>query len=136
VGREREAGSFELERGTPEAETVSLHVKRGTFTGFSEHQPVELLPGVTRQMLSCGERSMTVYITIAKGAEVPIHTHPHEQIGYLQSGRAMFTIGDQKRVLETLDGYSIPGNVAHGVVALEDCVFVDVFSPPREEYRQ
>jgi hypothetical protein len=61
---------------------------------------------------------------------------PHEQIGYLQSGRARFKIGDDERLLEALDGYSIPGEVPHGVVALEDCVFVDVFSPPREEYRQ
>jgi quercetin dioxygenase-like cupin family protein len=35
-----------------------------------------------------------------------------------------------------LDGYSIPSNVPHGVAALEDCIFVDVFSPPRDEYRQ
>lgn len=106
------------------------------FSSFKERQPVEMLPGVTRQMLSCGERAMAVYITIAKGSEVPLHTHPHEQIGYLQSGRALFRIGDEERVLEALDGYSIPGNVPHGVKALEDCVFVDVFSPPREEYRQ
>lgn len=106
------------------------------FTSFRDHQRVEMLPGVTRQMLSCGEQAMTVYITIAQGGEVPVHTHPHEQIGYLQSGRARFRIGDQERILEALDGYSIPGDVPHGVAALEDCVFVDVFSPPREEYRQ
>lgn len=106
------------------------------FSSFKERQPVEMLPGVTRQMLSCGERAMAVYITIKKGSEVPLHTHPHEQIGYLQSGRALFRIGDEERVLEALDGYSIPSNVPHGVTALEDCIFVDVFSPPREEYRQ
>jgi quercetin dioxygenase-like cupin family protein len=106
------------------------------FTSFKDRQPVEMLPGITRQMLSSGEGAMTVYITVAKGCEVPVHTHPHEQIGYLQSGRARFRIGDQERVVGPLDGYSIPGNVPHGVVALEDCIFVDVFSPPREEYRQ
>jgi quercetin dioxygenase-like cupin family protein len=106
------------------------------FTSFKERQPVEMLPGIRRQMLSSGERSMTVYITVEKGREVPMHTHPHEQIGYLQSGRARFRIGDDERVMEALDGYSIPSNVPHGVDALEDCVFVDVFSPPREEYRQ
>lgn len=106
------------------------------FSPFKDRQPVEMLPGVTRQMLSEGERAMTVYINVAKGCVVPLHTHPHEQIGYLQSGRARFTIGDEERVIESLDGYSIPGNVPHGVTALEDCVFVDVFSPPRDEYRQ
>jgi quercetin dioxygenase-like cupin family protein len=106
------------------------------FSSFRDRQPVEMLPGIKRQMLSCGEQAMTVYITVEKGREVPMHTHPHEQIGYLQSGRARFTIGDEARVLEALDGYSIPSNVPHGVAALEDCIFVDVFSPPREEYRQ
>jgi quercetin dioxygenase-like cupin family protein len=106
------------------------------FTSFKDRQPVEMLPGIKRQMLSCGGQAMTVYITVEKGREVPLHTHPHEQIGYLQSGRARFTVGDEARVLEALDGYSIPSNVPHGVVALEDCIFVDVFSPPREEYRQ
>jgi quercetin dioxygenase-like cupin family protein len=106
------------------------------FSSFKDRQPVEMLPGITRQMLSVGEQAMTVYINVEKGREVPMHTHPHEQIGYLQSGRCRFRIGDEERVLEALDGYSIPGNVPHGVTALEDCVFVDVFSPPREEYRQ
>jgi quercetin dioxygenase-like cupin family protein len=106
------------------------------FTSYKQGQPVEMLPGVSRQMLSCGQGAMVVYIKVAKGSEVPLHTHPHEQIGYLQSGRARFRIGDEERVVEALDGYSIAGEVPHGVVALEDCVFVDVFSPPREEYRQ
>jgi quercetin dioxygenase-like cupin family protein len=106
------------------------------FTSFKDRQPVEMLPGIRRQMLSTGDNAMTVYITVEKGREVPVHTHPHEQIGYLQSGRARFQIGDEQQVLESLDGYSIPGNVPHGVLALEDCIFVDVFSPPREEYRQ
>ena len=106
------------------------------FSRFKDRQPVEMIPGVSRQMLSVGHGAMTVYITVKKGAEVPVHTHPHEQIGYLQSGRARFRVGDQEQTLEALDGYSIPGGVPHGVTALEDCVFVDVFSPPREEYRQ
>ena len=106
------------------------------FMSFKDRQPGEMLPGVTRQMLSAGERAMTVYLKVARGSIVPVHTHPHEQIGYLQSGRCQFTIGDEQTILEALDGYSIPGGVPHGVEALEDCVFVDVFSPPREEYRQ
>ena len=106
------------------------------FSSFKDRKPVEMLPGISRQMLSVGDQAMAVYITVAKGAVVPVHTHPHEQIGYLASGRARFTIGDEERIVEALDGYSIPGGVPHGVEALEDSVFVDVFSPPREEYRQ
>lgn len=95
-----------------------------------------MLPGITRQMLSAGAGAMTVFIRVARGAEVPMHSHPHEQIGYVASGRCRFRIGDQERILEAMDGYSIPSEVPHAVTALEDCTFVDVFSPPREEYRQ
>jgi quercetin dioxygenase-like cupin family protein len=105
------------------------------FSSSKDRQPVEMLPGVTRRMLSEGAGAMAVYVTVERGREVPLHTHPHEQIGYLHSGRARFTVGDEARTLEPLDGYSIPGGVPHGVLALEDCVFVDVFSPPRDEYR-
>jgi quercetin dioxygenase-like cupin family protein len=52
------------------------------------------------------------------------------------SGRARFQIGDMELELGPGDGYEIPGETPHGVVGLEDCVFVDVFSPPRDEYRQ
>ena len=95
-----------------------------------------MLPGVTRQMLSVGEHIMVVRIVAAKGSEVPLHTHAHEQVGHVESGRARFRIGDEETVVATGDGYSVPSNVPHGVVVLEDSVFVDVFSPPREEYRQ
>jgi quercetin dioxygenase-like cupin family protein len=102
----------------------------------ADWQEVEAVPGVHRRVLSCGDQVMVVQFRIAEGADVPVHTHPHEQIGYLASGRARFKIGDEERIVEALDGYSIPGGVPHGVEALEDSVFVDVFSPPREEYRQ
>jgi len=118
----------------PQAETASS--EDYVFTSFKDRQPVEMLPGITRQMLSEGKGAMTIYLTVKKGAVMPVHDHPHEQIGYLQSGRAKFTIGDEERTIEALDGYSIPGGVPHTVTALEDCVFVDVFSPPRDEYRQ
>lgn len=33
------------------------------------------------------------------------------------------------------DCWMVPGGAEHEATALEDSVFVDVFSPPREEYR-
>ncbi|MFN0073442.1 MAG: cupin domain-containing protein [Chloroflexota bacterium] len=109
------------------------------MTGFrrvAETPPVEMLPGVRRQMLAEGEQAMVVRVWIDREAVVPLHTHPHEQVGHLESGRARFQIQDEERELNPGDGYEIPGGVPHGVVALDDCVFVDVFSPPRDEYRQ
>ena len=51
-------------------------------------------------------------------------------------GRAEFTIGGETRVLGPGDMYLMPGNVRHGVVALESPVrAIDVFYPTREEYK-
>ena len=98
---------------------------------------VEMVPGVHRQVLACGERAMMVQIHISKGAEVPMHTHPHEQIGHIAAGRFRFTIGDETRDLGPGEGYQIPPHVPHGGIGLEEgTIAVDVFAPPREEYHE
>jgi len=102
-----------------------------------DSKKVEMVPNVRRQILACGERAMVVRIEIDKDAEVPMHTHPHEQIGYIASGSFRFTIGDETRDLEPGDGYAIPPHVPHGGIGIKDgTVAVDTFSPPREEYHE
>ncbi len=97
--------------------------------------PVEMFPGVVRRTITDGERLMLIEGTMDEGAVVPMHTHPHEQTGYLVSGRLLFELGDEKRELGAGDCWLVPSNVPHKVTALEDSVFIDIFSPPREEYR-
>jgi quercetin dioxygenase-like cupin family protein len=107
------------------------------FKERDDSRRVEMVPGVFRQVLACGERAMVVQISMNSGAVVPMHTHPHEQSGYIASGVFRFTIGDETRDLRPGDGYSIPGGVPHGGTALdENTVAVDTFAPPREEYHE
>jgi len=101
----------------------------------SSATPVEMLPGVVRRTLTEGERMMLVEVTLDQGAVVPSHTHPHEQIGYLASGRLVFEVGDERRELAAGDSWLVPSNVPHQVTVLEPSVAIDIFSPPREEYR-
>jgi quercetin dioxygenase-like cupin family protein len=101
----------------------------------SSATPVEMLPGVVRRTLTEGERMMLIEVTLEQGAVVPLHTHPHEQIGYLASGRLLWELGDERRELSAGDSWLVPSNVPHAVTALEPSVAIDVFSPPREEYR-
>jgi len=105
------------------------------LTHRSDAAPVEMLPGVTRHTLNSSERMMLIEVVLDKGAVVPTHSHPHEQIGYLASGRLLFELGDQRRELAAGDSWLVPPNVPHQVTALEPSVAIDVFSPPREEYR-
>ena len=97
--------------------------------------PVEIFAGVFRRTIVWGERAMVVEVTLPKGTVVPPHAHPHEQCGYLVSGRLEFTVGDQSQVVEPGGGWAVPGNAVHSVVALEDSLAIDVFSPVREEYK-
>ncbi len=97
--------------------------------------PVEMFSGVVRRTLTYGDRLMLVEVTLDEGAVVPTHTHPHEQTGYLISGRFLFELGDEKRELDPGDCWLVPSDVRHQVTALEPCLLVDVFSPQREEYR-
>ena len=110
------------------------------LTARSEVASVAMGPGLARRALACGERMLLVEVEVAKGAAVPPHSHPHEQVGYVARGRLEFTLGDaanpiERRVLSAGDGYTVPGGLVHSVLALEDSVAVDVFSPVREEYR-
>jgi quercetin dioxygenase-like cupin family protein len=99
-----------------------------------EAKPFEMFPGVVRRILNTGDKTMLVELHMAKGSEVPEHTHPHEQIGYLASGRLEFRIGDETKVLEAGDSWLAPGNVPHYVRVLEDAIALDIFSPPREDF--
>jgi quercetin dioxygenase-like cupin family protein len=100
----------------------------------SDAKPVEMLPGVVRRSIIHGERTSLHELHIDKDAVVPLHAHPHEQTGYIASGRVVFEMGGEKRELGAGDAYCVPGEMPHGVVALEDCVCIDVFSPVRTEY--
>ncbi len=104
------------------------------FRANADATPVEMFPGVTRRTLTSGERATLVEITLAPGAVVPDHRHPHEQAGYVASGRVRFVIDGESRELAAGDGYLVPGGASHEVTAIEASVCIDCFSPVREEY--
>jgi quercetin dioxygenase-like cupin family protein len=106
-----------------------------TYQSDSDWPEVEAVPGVHRRVLSCGDNVMVVQFRIAKDAEVPVHTHPHEQVGHVVSGRMRFRLGDEERELGPGDGYAVPGNVPHGAVGVTDTIAVDSFHPVRDDYR-
>ncbi len=104
------------------------------FRVNAEASAVEMFPGVVRRTLNSGERTTLVEITMAEGATVPAHSHPHEQVGYVASGRVRFAIDGHERELSAGDSYLVPSDASHEVTALEPSVCVDIFSPVREEY--
>jgi quercetin dioxygenase-like cupin family protein len=95
---------------------------------------VELWPGVMRRTLVHGERMLLCEIELPRGSVVEPHHHVHEQIGYVARGRLEFTVDGKTFVVERGGGYLVPSNAVHQVLALEDSIAVDVFSPVRDEY--
>jgi quercetin dioxygenase-like cupin family protein len=94
-----------------------------------------IFPGVEIQTCAA-ERMMLSVVDIAPRAVVEEHAHPHEQVGMVLAGRAIFFIGSEQKTLQAGDLYRIPGHVRHKVVALDEPVrALDIFCPPREEYR-
>jgi quercetin dioxygenase-like cupin family protein len=90
--------------------------------------------GISLDVLVVGDKSMVTRMNYKAGDVVPVHSHPHEQCGYVVSGKARLMFGGQEEVLEAGDSYYIPGGMPHGMHALEDGHIVDFFVPLREDY--
>ncbi len=93
-----------------------------------------LLDGIQRKTLVYGEKTLLAEFHLAQGHQLPRHTHPYEQTGYLVAGRLRFTVGEE--VFDALpgDSWCIASGVAHGAEILADSIAVEVFAPVREDY--
>ncbi len=91
-------------------------------------------PGIRLKTLAHGTRTLTTEFRLASGSVLPSHSHPHEQTGYLVSGRLMLTIGQETREMVPGDAWCIPGDTEHSAQVLAESVAVEVFSPVREDY--
>ena len=93
-----------------------------------------VLDGITRKTLVHGEQTLMTEFVLRKGSCLPRHSHPHEQTGYLVSGRIRLFIGTEEYEAQAGDSWCIPGGVEHGADILEDSVAIEVFSPVRDDY--
>lgn len=96
------------------------------------YRPV--LPGISLKTLVYGEKTLLAQFRLEQGAQLPVHSHPHEQTGYLISGRMRFVIDGKTIETGPGDSWCIPGNVLHSAEILETSIAIEVFSPVREDY--
>jgi quercetin dioxygenase-like cupin family protein len=105
------------------------------FPGPDELARHTIFPGVNIRTCAA-ERMMLSVVDLAPHAVVEEHSHPHEQVGMLLQGQALFVIGGEEKLLQAGDLYRIPGHVSHKVTALDEPVrALDIFCPVREDYR-
>jgi quercetin dioxygenase-like cupin family protein len=96
-----------------------------------EEEPLNPLLG--RKMIH-GQHLTIARIRLGKGAVVPTHSHPNEQVSMLESGALRFTIAGEESILRGGEAVVIPPDTPHMVEALEDSLAVDLFSPRREDW--
>ena len=95
----------------------------------------QVAPGVFLRTLQVGQKTHMVAFRLLAGKKIPSHSHPHEQSGYLVSGRIAMQRADREQENFGPGGnWFIPGDVEHGVEVLEDAVVIEVFSPIRKDY--
>jgi quercetin dioxygenase-like cupin family protein len=88
---------------------------------------------LARKVIS-GEKITMAQIFLAKDAVVPFHQHENEQFSSVLAGAIRFELEGREMVLRAGEVLLIPSNVPHRVVALEDSMALDVFSPIRADW--
>ena len=105
------------------------------FVTPPEAGQVEQLPGLHRRTMATTDKLMVCEFFVERQTVIPDHQHAQDQVGYVIYGKIELKVGDEVRICDPGDTYQIPGGVMHGAKALVDTLIIDIFSPPREEYR-
>ena len=96
----------------------------------------ELGPGLSTRIFA-GEQAMLSVVTITPNTMGTMHHHPEEQWGVLLEGSAVRFQGGEEIAVKKGDFWRTPGNVPHTMRAgPQGARVLDIFSPPRPEYRK
>jgi quercetin dioxygenase-like cupin family protein len=131
-GHEDQAG-FWVQPDEVEVDANQLAYQPGIFK-VAELPSFSPAAGVVMSIMS-GANVMANWVRIEPNTPVPLHAHPHEQLGLVLEGAITMDIGGESRTLVPGDCYAIPGTLPHAAQSGPDgCLVLDVFSPVREEY--
>jgi quercetin dioxygenase-like cupin family protein len=101
---------------------------------FSTIPPREIAPGFLGRYVHSDQITQG-RVDIAPGARIPDHSHLHEQWTLLLSGSFELTVSGVTHVLKPGQMLYIRPHERHSARALTACVVLDVFHPPRDDYR-
>jgi quercetin dioxygenase-like cupin family protein len=99
-----------------------------------ESVPLEIMSDMISRKIVTGDKAMVAQVFLKKDAVVPEHHHDSEQITYILEGALKFEIEGREIVVRKGEVLSIPSNVPHRAVALEDTIDLDIFSPIRTDW--
>jgi quercetin dioxygenase-like cupin family protein len=104
----------------------------------------DLSQGISRQLaeglqtrIFPGENVMISVVRVAANRSGEIHSHPQEQWGVLLEGGGVRMQGGVEHKVGAGDFWQTPPGVSHGFRGgPKGAVILDIFSPPREEYKK
>ena len=91
-------------------------------------------PGLTRRVGAHNEKLLLAEHRMDAGWAGAAHSHPHDQMAYVVSGRLRITAGGRTFEARAGDSFVVRGGIEHQASALEPSVVIDVFTPCREDY--
>lgn len=104
-------------------------------SAFPALEPMEeVAPGIFRQMLAHGPALMLCRVRFEGGAVGSLHTHPHAQVTYVESGRFRFHIDGEDRDLGPGESCYIAPELLHGTTCLLAGSLIDAFTPARADF--
>ena len=103
---------------------------------YRDQPKFEFVTDVLGRVLINGKNMTFFIVEIPFGKKVPLHSHPHEQMGICLEGKAEFSNDQEKRLVRKGMVYRFEPNEKHEVrtVSPKNSIFLDIFSPPRSEY--
>ncbi len=119
----------------PAAETPNGIRKPGAVNAFSlDDMPWEKLGDKIYRKHAFGQNGNIGLFLLEKGAVIPTHSHPNEQITHILDGRVEVTVAGVKHTVTKGGVIIIPPNAPHSFLVLEDTLDFDFFSPVREDW--
>ncbi|MBI2199661.1 MAG: cupin domain-containing protein [Candidatus Rokubacteria bacterium] len=99
--------------------------------------PRQLTEGIRARVFP-GVHLMLSVVEIEPGSVSPVHAHPNEQWGVCLEGEWIRIQDGVEHHVKAGDFWQTPPDVPHGGRALPNAraLVLDIFSPPREEYKQ
>jgi len=93
----------------------------------------QLAPLLSRRYISTATMTAAQF-QLKRGCAVPRHQHPNEQLSFVLSGALKYISDAGEYAVKAGGFFIIPPNTPHAAEAVEDCLVLDVFAPPRADW--
>ncbi|MCW3091537.1 MAG: cupin [Ferruginibacter sp.] len=104
------------------------------YKDIEQIEPKEIVKGYIARFIHT-ENMTIAFWEVEQGAVMPLHHHVHEQTSQVLEGKFELVIDGEAKLYEPGSIAIIPSNIPHSGMAITRCKLMDVFSPPREDYK-